>query len=402
TCTFLWSFLLEYSEHLMVAFLSFAGISLFLRTKKSVRNSLLAGAICATALFFRHEVFVFLFAFGLAYLLGGRKNDKNSGATIPHHLQELAAFTTGALIIAVAFAALNGLLYSHPLGPRYLINADGLDVTAGIRAHWAIDLLFWHGIKPGLLGYIPALLPILILGLILAPRLAPEYRTLLLLILIYIPLVLLIVPNNGIMDWGPRYFGPILLPALALARHIWRSDEWASNQRDGRNRWGTILRATLIVLSITPFALNIVGTNYLRKARKQSRQIIQKLEERKADIWVFADLGIFYYSSAEYLHRPILVRGDGNIESLLSLLHQSNAGKKMILVSLSPGIAQDSGASDGSPKGRDTESKNDEVAATIRTNTLTPAESIAVRNWLRSSSEDTIDPGLQLLTGTIP
>ncbi|MCB1138247.1 MAG: hypothetical protein KDK23_05790 [Leptospiraceae bacterium] len=369
--TFLFSFTLEYGEHLLLALLTFAGLSLLAKNEGKVGRAALGGVICGAGVFFRHETLPFLLSIGLAYLM------VFAFQRLISRLKPLMLFTLGASISVLAFFVLNLILYSHPLGPRFLINASGLDVSWAVRAQWAVDLLFWHGVKPGLFGYIPALSVVYVLALIFARQLSTGAKLMLLTALIYIPLVLLIVPNNGIMDWGPRYFGPILLPSLVIAHEVW-------NVRIRLRRW---MQAGILALAVVTPTLNYTGLKFLRNARKVTGQVTEVLQQRDAALWVFAGIDSFYYTGAEYLQQPILSLNDhGDLAQLLRILNSRYSGQKILFVYMP------------APAG---EATDPEVQQMQIRNSFNPEELKEIRTSLNKEQTRQIIPGLLFLEGTI-
>tara|TARA_B100001939_G_scaffold239196_1_gene206761 strand:- start:289462 stop:291087 length:1626 start_codon:yes stop_codon:yes gene_type:complete len=398
--TFLLSFTLEFNEHLIVAFLSFFGISLWLKSGRPIAGGILIGL----AVFFRHETLPLLLSTGLSALVAGAmgfslSNDSKPSSEIGANAEgnpprrqgwvrrafsnSLIGYTAGATGAVLAFVLFNLLLYGHPLGPRFLINAAGLEVDAATRMQWAQDLLFWHNVKPGLFGYMPALALVLIAALVKYRKLEGEVRILYLTILIYIPLVLLIVPNNGIMDWGPRYFGPILLPATVLAQRIWKMKYF------GRR----LVQGILFALALVTFSLNYAGLKYLRGARKATAEAIQQMQGRNADIWVFAGIDIFYYSGVEYLNRPILsLNNHSDLNDLMALLQKEAAGKKVLFLALPAPVTESEIAN---------KSDTDEMLEMQIRNSFSNQERKKILENLTSVESDQLPPGLLYIEGQI-
>ncbi|MCB1169009.1 MAG: hypothetical protein KDK25_01680 [Leptospiraceae bacterium] len=370
--TFLFSFTLEYGEHLLLALLTFVGLSLLARSEDNGRKAALGGLICGAGVFLRHETLPLLLSVGLAYLAVFAFQNLLS------RLRPLFLFTLGASTGVLAFFLLNLILYGHPLGPRFLINASGLEVSWALRAQWALDLLFWHGVKPGLFGYMPALLLVYGLALYFARHLSSGARLMLLTALIYIPLVLLIVPNNGIMDWGPRYFGPILLPSLAVTHELWQRKELQSR------RW---IRGMILLLALVTPALNYTGLKFLRNARKVTGQVTEALQQRDAAIWVFAGIDSFYYTGTEYLKRPIVSLNDHkDLSKLMTILQSEYPGSKALFLYMPP----PSGAVD-----------NPEVLQMQMRNSFDAKELAQIQDSLKGEQTGQIIPGLLFLEGTV-
>ncbi|MEQ8350262.1 MAG: hypothetical protein RH862_02180 [Leptospiraceae bacterium] len=404
--TFLMSFTLEFSEHLIVAFLSFAGLSLWLKAKRPM----LGGTVIALALFFRHETLPLLLAVGMASIASSlfetyaQKTidsekvvpEQSEAATSNNFFQRikesgLLQFTLAASILVFSFSGFNLFLYGHPLGPRFLINASGLSVSPALRAEWAFDLLFWHNVKPGLFGYMPGLAFVLLIAIFFHRRLETVGRILLGTVLIYIPVVLLIVPNNGIMDWGPRYFGPILLPSVVLAREIWHLKQVPARR---------ILQAFLIALSLVTITLNYAGLKFLRNARKTTATAIQQMKDRNADVWVFAGIDIFYYSGVEYTRRPILSINDHKeLPELLGLLQSSAPGKKILFIAL-PAPMQESHSNRPDGAGTEASTENEVLEMQVR-NSLSPEEKSSIREFLMNPENGIINPGLIYIEGIV-
>ena len=398
--TFLMSFTLEFNEHLIVAFLSFLGLSLWLKAGRPISG----GMIIGLAVFFRHETLPLLLATGLASVIisviakpASALNSRDRGSADSNigpgeqkqgwirraFSNNLIGYTAGATGAVLAFILLNLLLYGHPLGPRFLINAAGLEVDAATRIQWARDLLFWHNVKPGLFGYMPAMALVLFVSLWKARRLDLPERVLFASILIYIPLVLLIVPNNGIMDWGPRYFGPVLLPATVLAHRVWKMKYF------GRR----FVQGTIFALALVTFSLNYAGLKYLRNARKATQQAIEEMKSRNADVWVFAGIDIFYYSGVQYLHRPILTLDDHSaMNELMQLLEDQSENQRILFLAL-PAPPRDDSA-EPSPE-------HSELMEMQVRNSLSEEERSFIKSMLLDVETGQIPPGLLFIEGTV-
>jgi len=435
--TFLIMFALEFNEHLLVAFLSMLGLTIWLKDVTNKRNALIGGAVLGLAAFFRHETFPLLLAAGLAGLIvfrrsielanpaTGRSASRKSrgehhvagkstraaeenpvppvskpagkttgGGPLPagrssagvaalwQNWKEagLLHFTIGATGSVLAFLLFNLVTSGHLLGPRFIFNSEGLAVELSTRLQWSVDLLIWHQFKPGLFGYIPAFAVVLLAGFIHYRKLEDTFRFLLWTVTFAIPLILAIVPNNGIQDWGPRYFGMLLLPALAIARELWKSVSW---QRT--------FRIAVVALSVVPLLLSVFGPRYMRSSREVNRTIINELQSRNAKLWVFAGIGTMYSSSAEYLHRPILViKHRQDFEPMIDMLARTDAGQRVLFIGLKedfqPALAEEQQSEAGELKDINSFSQ-------------------AAKDQLRSSLDDfqqgTAGPYLEYMEGTI-
>lgn len=437
--TFLLSFTLEFSEHLLLAFLTFLGISLFLR-----KQPVLGALLVASGVLLRHETLVLLLSLGLAGLLVGgpgqakkeiRRNEQRRGGSVNAsdrvgkgdgdgdgdgeskrdgerssgksedanigsmgRLQSfflrrmsLLKFTAAASFVVLLFAGFNWWAYGHALGPRYLINAAGLQVPFSTRLDWAVDLLLWHQFKPGLFGYMPALALVLISAGLRFGHLPGSQRMLFLTVILYIPIVLLIVPNNGIMDWGPRYFGPVVLPSLALAHFLWKED--SPGFRKGFHK---AFQIALILLSLIPFSLNYAGLKFLRGARKVNRTVIEIMKERNADLWVFAGIDTFYYSSTEYIHRPIItLKNPAEFQEMLGLIGDNYSHQKVLFVHLK--------APEESAPGSEAEAAHElkEVQDMQIRNSFTLQQKEDIQALLRNHRSGELIPGLYYIEGTV-
>ncbi len=186
-------------EHTLAVALTWAGVLAAIRAgprPPSTRRMLFAGTLMGISAWFRPETVALLLGAAVA-LAGIRQESRRSALPVG----------IGALGPILALVALNSLTTGHPLGYH------GLQVTTGVslRAHAATSLrllaklpLLFAVFFPSSLGAAVSLLSTRHL-----------LRPLMLGGLVALVALVVMVPNDGGKQWGPRYF-LTLVPLVAL------------------------------------------------------------------------------------------------------------------------------------------------------------------------------------------
>ncbi|TGK17433.1 hypothetical protein EHO61_13680 [Leptospira fluminis] len=312
-CTFLWILSVEYSEHSV--FILFCLLSLSLAVKKpgSDLGFLLSGLMCGLTVWFRHEGLVYCASLALWIFLsriGSRKE-----ANLKRTIRRSTLFILGAGLVVATFSIFNFIDYGHPLGPRYMINREGLGVPFLVRLGWAKSLLFFGEFKLGYFGYMPTTLLLFPVLLYSWKKLSRTNKLILGSSLTYILLVLVIVPNDGFTNWGPRFFGPVVFPFVILFSKYFYFLK--------RRRKAAVFRYVLLAGLSFSFLMGLAGIRYIGEGRKQQEKSDAFYRSSSADVWIFPDDSIAYMAGVDFFSKIVLrVATPSDLEDLLPKLRE--------------------------------------------------------------------------------
>ncbi|TGK43657.1 LA_3751/LA_3752 family putative glycosyltransferase [Leptospira andrefontaineae] len=318
--TFAWILSIEYSEHSFFMFSTLCSLTFALRGKNSLVKFIFSGIFCGISVWFRHEGLVYCASLAFWILFAGNKK-----GSFKKSISEFLFFSLGAAISVGIFFLFNFIDYGHFLGPRFLINESGLNVSYMTRLEWAKTLLFFGTFKLGYFGYMPAsllLFPILIAGW---KKLSPKNRILLGSTLSYIFLVLLIIPNDGFNNWGPRFFGPAVFPfAILFSKYYYFLK---------KRRKFKFIRILFLICILFSFTCGLIGLKYLKEGRKQQEANNLALHSTNSEIWIFSDDSLAYIAGSDYFNKIIFrVYLAEDLPQFLSDLSKFYPGKKITLI----------------------------------------------------------------------
>jgi hypothetical protein len=254
-------------EHLPATVLAFAGVAGIVSTMTGpvrARSMAAAGALAGLSSWLRPEGLLLLAAASLVWLPMARSAGR---------MRAWAAFTLSGGFVAGAFLALNGWLYGHPLGAHAF---QVLLTNEPLSARIARGFGLMPRLAGDLLAYAPmaALVPVLGLRAFLTGRTRADdivrfASTLAGLFLLFLPFV---VPNEGGLQWGPRFAMPIV-PVACLASAVGLDRGTAGGGGRSKAALG-IVAAGLLVLGLV--VNGILGTREL--ARNYASRVLPAIE----------------------------------------------------------------------------------------------------------------------------
>ncbi|EPG75667.1 hypothetical protein LEP1GSC058_0600 [Leptospira fainei serovar Hurstbridge str. BUT 6] len=314
--TFLWILSVEYSEHSVFILFSLLAITFTVKGNRAGNwTILLAGFFCGLTVWFRHEGLVYCASLAMWIFL----TEPKIKFTFP---LRVFLFCIGAGVTIGGFFLFNYFDYGHPLGPRYLINREGLSVPFLVRLDWAKSLLFLGGFKLGYFGYMPAALILFMILLFSWRKLSRSNRLIFGSTLTYILLVLAIVPNDGFTNWGPRFFGPVVFPFVILFSKYFY---YMKKKRKYR-----LLKFILLACLGFSFLMGIFGIKFIAEGRKQQFLNNRLYNSTETDIWIFPDDSIAYMAGTDYFKKIVFrVSKTSDLEILLPKLQANWPGAKI-------------------------------------------------------------------------
>lgn len=305
--TFLWILSVEYSEHSVFILFSLLALTFTIKGQSGRDWKILfAGLFCGLTVWFRHEGLVYCGSLAMWIFLIEPKTKSKFPLRV-------LLFCIGAGITVGGFLLFNYLDYGHPLGPRYLINREGLGVPFLVRLEWAKSLLFFGGFKLGYFGYMPGALILFPILLFSWKKLSRNNRLIFGSTITYIFLVLAIVPNDGFTNWGPRFFGPVVFPFVILfSKYFYYMKK--------KRKYSVIKFVLLLCLGFS-FLMGILGIKFIAEGRKQQALNNQLYNSTETDIWIFPDDSIAYMAGTDYFKKIIFrVSKTSDLEILLPKL----------------------------------------------------------------------------------
>src|SRR6185312_6160651 len=237
-------------EHLPAVLLLFAGLAYIVRPQRRVRDAILLGAISGLAVWLRPESMVMVLLYGAAVAILFRYDRRNAA-----HI----GFCAGAALVVLAWFLFNLVEYGALFGihGKQVFSDNDPATRMGWRHGWhnltAINDIsirhFWlllflvpvfivlvrrrmeRTIRPATAGAVgfrrPASSGLAHLRLfLLSPPDSANLRLFLLssIVIAYSVITPFFLPNDGIIQWGPRYFLaiiPVTLVTLILAEMKW-------------------------------------------------------------------------------------------------------------------------------------------------------------------------------------
>jgi len=316
--TYLLPLSLDYSENIYTVFLTFLGLTLYIRNldKPQIEfiKMLFAGALIGLGVWLRLEGIFFFLSLFVGFLFVYRLNNKTE--TIRFFL-----FGLGFSIITILFFAFNFIDYGHIFGPRYLANKDGFTQTVLERIQQVITLLFVGKFKVGYFVFTPLLLVSLYYFCI--PKNFKEIsnrdKMLLVALVIFLPFVAVAAPNDGIVTWGPRYLAHAVLPNLILLHTFLEKSSFYKNE------WklpGKILFYISLFISLVLF---YAGFKFTTVATKQLKQYQTEIDSVKADIRIFQNFFLINHTGTSYLKTVnLLISKEEELTIFLKNLKEKN------------------------------------------------------------------------------
>ena len=307
-------------EHLPAVLLLFAGVSLIAAPPAKTRTAILFGILCGIAVWFRPEALMMVLLYG--------------GAAGILYFRErrsvYIAFGVGAALAILPWFAFNLSEYGALFGihGRQVLQDSDPDT----RMSWQNGLRNLRSINDISIHHFWFLLFLLPIFYRAIRRKDADIRPLLLasIVILYSVLTPFMLPNDGIMQWGPRYFLaiiPVTLVALFLAAKQW-------DLRTGRPIpvWLTTL---IVIAGLASFYLNTHGGGFKELRWRYNQRLADTyrlLTSKPGNVVIVSphsaayDFG--YVFSRNYF---FAVSGDDSLRRLLPLL-RSNGVHQFIMI----------------------------------------------------------------------
>lgn len=307
---------LEFSENIYAVLLGGCGSGFLLSAHSSAdfRPGRLAasGFLLALAVFLRLEAALLLAAYSAAMIY-----DTSRRSGVRSAVREYIPFGVSAAAVLLILFALNLSLYGNIMGPRMIANPTDERQTALLKLQ---VLLFGGQAQLGFFGYMPGLL--FLLFFVRSIWYDRAVRIAAIAIVLFLPIVPVLAPHTGVVNWGPRFLIHAVFPCLYL---LARWFETASP------RWQKIVVMALFVPSL---AFTAAGYHIERIACKQLRAVQTEFVSAGADVWIFSDPLLASNMGVEYFARPaFLARSEAEIRDLSSALKQTHPGRKAVYFS---------------------------------------------------------------------
>jgi hypothetical protein len=297
-------------EHLPAVLLLFAGLSFIAAPPSKPITAAALGLLCGLSIWLRPEAGVMIILYGAA------------AATL--YLRDrraiFVAFAVGLALSILPWFVFNEVQYGSLFGihGQQLFLDDTRDSHMGWRNGWR-NLQSINGISIRHFWFLLLLIPILSWSV---REKARDIRPLLLagIVLLYSVFAPFMLPNDGIVQWGPRYFLPII-PVTLVALFLAPKPRWF---------WGLML-----VAAIPSFYQNTHGGGLKELRWRYNSRLadIYQLFDRKPGNVVIASPHFLSYDFGYLFDRNYFFGASGNdsLCRLLPLLKRSGAQEVICL-----------------------------------------------------------------------
>ncbi len=315
---------LEYSENSLLVLLQTVGILLFYRGDR-IAEKFFSALFLTLGIFLRLESLLFVFTFiFLKLILVHRLN-------IIQFLKREWSTLLGIFIPAFVFIFQNLILYNHFLGARFISNQSSLDHFHLLeRLIQMKNLMFLTYLKIGFFGFTPLFLWS-IAYLLLHLRIISDMRdkVLLFTVVLFLPSVAFIAPNDGVTNWGARYLNLGIVPCLFLFNRFYEI-----TFSNSKKLW-KILFYFLFVYS---FIILTLGLKFQQVATKEIRLFQEDLFPISTKLHVLGAETIGLYSGAHFYDQlVILPKSPEQLDRFFSENKTTfNHGDKILLSKIKP------------------------------------------------------------------
>lgn len=202
-------------EHLPAVFLLFAGLAFIVNTAPARLSAIFLGIVSGLAVFLRPEALMMNFLYGVAVIILYWRSKRPLSI----------AFLAGLSIPIAAFFTFNVVEYGSLLGIHSRqVFVDNDPDTRMTWAHGLSNLWQNNYISTRHFVFVLLLIPLIVRAIVKRDN---DRRPLVLagVVIAFSLLTPWVLPNNGIVQWGARYFLPIIpvtLVALFLAERQWQ------------------------------------------------------------------------------------------------------------------------------------------------------------------------------------
>ena len=284
---------LEYSENSLLLLLQGIGFYFYFQDKNKT-DKFLAGFFLSLGILLRLEniVFICILYFFLFLIHYKRKLNDFFRNESPRLL--------GVLLPILFFVAQNLFLYNHLFGARFISNQGSLsEFHLWERLIQAKNLIFLAYFKIGFFGFTPIFLFSIVYYLFRTNELKEsKERVLLYSLLLFIPLIAFIAPNDGVTNWGARYLNLAILPSLYLFNSFYSEIDFK------RKKYFRYLTYFLFGFSII---ILLLGMKFQQVATKEIRLFQEDLLKHPSDLHVLGAETIGLYSGVQFYETPMIL-----------------------------------------------------------------------------------------------
>jgi hypothetical protein len=313
-------------EHLPAVLLLFAGLAFIVNTPSSIWAAVVLGLISGQAIWLRPEALMMNLLYGAAVVVLFIRERKDTGERKGIYIAFLAALAFSV----IPWFAFNYIEYGSIFGMHgmQVLYDNDPDTRMGLKNGWR-NLVRINKLSIKDFLFLLLLFPLLYKFFTSKDR--TDRRPLLLaaIVILYSVLTPFMLPNDGIMQWGPRYFLaiiPVTVFALFLAAKQWNI------KNGGIPVWLTLL---IVVIGCRSFYQNTHngGFKELRwRYTQRTRPIYNLINSQPGNVVVFSHGGMTYdfgyLFDKDYFFAE---SGDDSLRRLLPLL-KSYGVKQFIYV----------------------------------------------------------------------
>ncbi|HET6255725.1 MAG TPA: hypothetical protein VFE32_16735 [Puia sp.] len=247
-------------EHLPAVMLLFAGVSFIARPPRRAVSACILGVVSGLAVFLRPEALMMDLLYSVAVIgLHFRNRQIAPSIDVPPRSRSKAIWFLGGLLLPIlAFFVFNHLEYGSILGIHSRqVFADNDPQTRMTLSHGLDNLWENNSISTQHFLFVLLLIPLAIRAIKTKGASDPRPLFLAGIVILFSFLTPWVLPNNGIVQWGARYFLPIIPPtlvALLIGERNWNLFE--------RRRIPLWLSAFMVVFICYDFYHNTHGGGY--------------------------------------------------------------------------------------------------------------------------------------------
>jgi hypothetical protein len=221
-------------EHLPAVLLLFAGVNFIGSPPRKIWAAAALGVVSGLAVFLRPEALMMDFLYGLAAILlyfWNRRVSQSAGLPADKPAKPIA-FLAGLALPVLTFFIFNIVEYGSIFGIHGRQVFKDNDPDTRMTLHHGLNNLWQNNyISTRHFLLVLLLIPLIVRGIVRRKNTDPRPLLLAGIVVLFSLLTPWVLPNNGIVQWGARYFLaiiPITLVALFLAERQW-------NLLDGRH-----------------------------------------------------------------------------------------------------------------------------------------------------------------------
>jgi hypothetical protein len=214
-CTPLALYGVMFWEHLPAVFLLFAGLAFIVSPPGNAWAASALGVVSGLAVFLRPEALMMDFLYGLAVCILFMREQRPAQV----------AFLVGLSLAVLAFFTFNHIEYGSILGihGRQVFEDNNPDTRMGLH-HGFVNLWDNNRISTRYFLFTLLLIPLLYRWIKMRQTADPRPALLAGIVIVFSLVTPFLLPNDGIIQWGARYFLaiiPVTLVALFLAEKQW-------------------------------------------------------------------------------------------------------------------------------------------------------------------------------------